>query len=250
MTILVDKNVNNFVLIDGSSYLYRAYYALPHFTNSKGHNTGAIGGVVNMLIKLLKTHNPKYLCVIFDARGKNFRHKLVEFKPHKAVMPTNSLPHNVPSDGRGRGYLSWNTMMPDELVAAPSRPPTSPMTLPPPGRPLVSPITAPPQQPQQFAAIGFEKKEEDPETQFHMDIDMGGGRKPIRINSKMKGVFTRKAKKHKMSVQKYARYIIKKYKGKTKNKNQLKLLKQAVFAKTAKKWKKRKRKFSRKKRRK
>ena len=69
-------------------------------------------------------------------------------------------------------------------------------------------------------------------------------------NPKMKGVFTRKAKKHKMSVQKYARYIIKKYKGKTKNKRQLKLLKQAVFAKTAKKWKKRKRKFSRKKRRK
>ena len=75
-------------------------------------------------------------------------------------------------------------------------------------------------------------------------------RKPIKINPKMKGVFTRKAKKHKMSVQKYARYIIKKYKGKTKNKRQLKLLKQAVFAKTAKKWKKRKRKFSRKKRRK
>ena len=75
-------------------------------------------------------------------------------------------------------------------------------------------------------------------------------RKPIKINPKMKGVFTRKAKKHKMSVQKYAKYIIKKYKGKTKNKRQLKLLKQAVFAKTAKKWKKRKRKFSRKKRRK
>lgn len=79
---------------------------------------------------------------------------------------------------------------------------------------------------------------------------MATKRKPIKINPKMKGVFTRKAKKHKMSVQKYAKYIIKKYKGKTKNKRQLKLLKQAVFAKTAKKWKKRKRKFSRKKRRK
>ena len=86
--ILVDKNVNNFVLVDGSSYLYRAYYALPHFTNSKGHNTGAIVGVVNMLIKLLKTHNPKYLCVIFDARGKNFRHKLYEqYKSNRKSMP-------------------------------------------------------------------------------------------------------------------------------------------------------------------
>ena len=85
---MVDKNVNNFVLIDGSSYLYRAYYALPHFTNSKGHNTGAIVGVVNMLIKLLKTHNPKYLCVIFDARGKNFRHKLYEqYKSNRKSMP-------------------------------------------------------------------------------------------------------------------------------------------------------------------
>tara|TARA_Y100000590_G_scaffold197122_1_gene223877 strand:+ start:178 stop:408 length:231 start_codon:yes stop_codon:yes gene_type:complete len=66
-------------------------------------------------------------------------------------------------------------------------------------------------------------------------------RRSIRINPKMRGVFTRKAKKNHMSVQKYARYIIKKYKGKTKNKRELKLLRQAVFAKTAKKWKKGKR---------
>ena len=63
-------------------------------------------------------------------------------------------------------------------------------------------------------------------------------RKPIRINPKMRGVFTRKAKKKNMNVQQYAKYVIKKYKGKTKNKKQLKLLRQAVFAKTAKKWKK------------
>jgi len=62
----------------------------------------------------------------------------------------------------------------------------------------------------------------------------------------MRGVFTRKAKRNKMSVQKYATYIIKKYKGKTRNKRQLKLLRQAVFAKTAKKWKKRKSLFRKK----
>ena len=65
-------------------------------------------------------------------------------------------------------------------------------------------------------------------------------RRPIRINPKMRGVFTKKAKKKGMSVQRYANYVIKKYKGKKKTKKQLKLLRQAVFAKTAKKWKKRK----------
>jgi len=77
----------------------------------------------------------------------------------------------------------------------------------------------------------------------------GGGKKTkkrININPKMRGVFTRKAKRNKMSVQKYATYIIKKYKGKTRNKRQLKLLRQAVFAKTAKKWKKKKSLFNKK----
>ena len=62
----------------------------------------------------------------------------------------------------------------------------------------------------------------------------------------MRGVFTKKAKRKKMSVQKYANYVIKKYKGKKKTKKQLKLLRQAVFAKTAKKWKKRKKKSKKK----
>ena len=66
-------------------------------------------------------------------------------------------------------------------------------------------------------------------------------RKPIRINPKMRGVFTKKAKKKGMSVQKYAKYIVKKYKGKKKTKRQLKLFRQALFAKTARKWKKKKR---------
>ncbi len=68
---------------------------------------------------------------------------------------------------------------------------------------------------------------------------MSINRKSIRINPKMRGVFTKKAKKKGMSVQKFARHIIKKYKKKKKNKKTLKLFRQAVFAKTAKKWKKR-----------
>ena len=57
---------------------------------------------------------------------------------------------------------------------------------------------------------------------------------PIKINPKMKGNFTKKAKKANMDVQQYARYVIKKYKGKTKTKKQLKLLREAVFARNAK----------------
>jgi len=86
---LVDKNVNNFVLVDGSSYLYRAFYALPHLKNVKGDPTGAIYGVTNMLSKLIRLHNPKYLCVIFDAKGKNFRHKIYkDYKANRSSMPT------------------------------------------------------------------------------------------------------------------------------------------------------------------
>lgn len=58
--------------------------------------------------------------------------------------------------------------------------------------------------------------------------------RPIKINPKMKGNFTKKAKKANMSVQQYARYVIKKYKGKTKTKKQVKLLREAVFARNAK----------------
>lgn len=94
--ILTDKNRDNFILVDGSSYLYRAYYALPHFTNSKGLNTGAIFGVINMVSKLLKLYQPKYLCIIFDARGKNFRHRLYkEYKSNRKSMPPE-LSEQVP----------------------------------------------------------------------------------------------------------------------------------------------------------
>ena len=74
--------------MDGSSYLYRAYYALPHLKNSKGQNTGAIFGVTNMLLKLLKTYNPQHLCMVFDAKGKNFRHTLYKsYKSNRKPMP-------------------------------------------------------------------------------------------------------------------------------------------------------------------
>ena len=61
------------VLVDGSSYLYRAYHALPKLTNSKGDPTGAIHGVLNMLNKLIKEEPTEHFVVVFDAPGKTFR---------------------------------------------------------------------------------------------------------------------------------------------------------------------------------
>lgn len=61
---------------------------------------------------------------------------------------------------------------------------------------------------------------------------------PIRINPEMKGAFTRKARNHKMTVKQYADHVIKRYRGKTKNPRDVKLLRQAVFVKNARSWKK------------
>lgn len=76
------------ILVDGSSYLFRAYYALPALTNSKGHPTGAIYGVLNMLKRLKTEYDPEYVAVIFDPKGKTFRHELYpEYKANRTVMP-------------------------------------------------------------------------------------------------------------------------------------------------------------------
>ncbi|MDT8371105.1 MAG: DNA polymerase I [Gammaproteobacteria bacterium] len=79
-----------FILVDGSSYLYRAYHAMgqANLTNSQGLATGAIYGVVNMLRKLLRDYKPQHIAVIFDAKGKTFRDDLYsEYKAHRPPMP-------------------------------------------------------------------------------------------------------------------------------------------------------------------
>ena len=76
------------VLVDGSSYLFRAYHALPLLTNSKGEYTNAILGVTNMLKKLVDTYPDAYFGVIFDAPGKTFRNDMYpEYKANRASMP-------------------------------------------------------------------------------------------------------------------------------------------------------------------
>ncbi len=77
-----------FILVDGSSFLYRAFHALPELANSKGQPTGAIYGVINMLRRLLADYEPDYVAVIFDAKGKTFRSDLYpEYKAQRPPMP-------------------------------------------------------------------------------------------------------------------------------------------------------------------
>jgi DNA polymerase-1 len=76
------------ILVDGSSYLFRAFHALPPLTNSKGQPTGAVYGVINMLRKLREEYKPEYMAVVFDAKGKTFRHDIYkEYKAHRPPMP-------------------------------------------------------------------------------------------------------------------------------------------------------------------
>jgi len=76
------------ILIDGSSYLYRAFHALPALTNSNGQPTGAIYGVINMIRRLIKDYAPTHIAVVFDAKGKTFRHELyADYKAHRPPMP-------------------------------------------------------------------------------------------------------------------------------------------------------------------
>ena len=87
------------VLIDGSSFLYRAFHALPNLNNSKGEPTGAIFGVANMLRKLLAEYPGSHIGLVFDAPGKNFRDALyAEYKSHRPPMPDNLRAQLEPLD--------------------------------------------------------------------------------------------------------------------------------------------------------
>ena len=78
------------VLVDGSSYLFRAYHALPKLTTSKGEATGALVGVLNMLRKLIDTYHPGLMAVVFDASGKTFRDQIYpEYKAHRPPVPAD-----------------------------------------------------------------------------------------------------------------------------------------------------------------
>ncbi len=88
MTASTPVNTKPLILVDGSSYLFRAFHALPPLTNSKGEATGAMHGVLNMLDKLRKDYEPEHMAVVFDAAGKTFRDDLYPaYKANRPSMP-------------------------------------------------------------------------------------------------------------------------------------------------------------------
>ncbi len=93
---MVMANREKIILVDGSSYLYRAFHALPSLTGPQGQPTGVLYGVVNMLKRLLSDKKPDYFAVVFDPKGKTFRHELYsEYKAHRPPMP-DDLSRQVP----------------------------------------------------------------------------------------------------------------------------------------------------------
>jgi len=85
---MIDLDSAPIILVDGSSYLFRAFHAMPPLTSSKGQPTGAIKGVINMIRRLYKDYPKSDIVVIFDAKGKNFRHNLYpDYKANRPPMP-------------------------------------------------------------------------------------------------------------------------------------------------------------------
>lgn len=80
-------------LIDGSSYIYRAYYAIRHLSNSQGMATNAIYGFTNMLLKVIRELQPDQLAVVFDSKGPTFRNEIYpEYKANRSAMPEDLVP--------------------------------------------------------------------------------------------------------------------------------------------------------------
>ena len=85
------------LLVDGSSYLYRAYHALPDLRNAEGEPTGAIYGFLNTLHRLQKDYPTAYVACIFDAKGKTFRNDLYqEYKANRSAMPDDLVKQTAP----------------------------------------------------------------------------------------------------------------------------------------------------------
>jgi DNA polymerase I len=116
------KQREEIYLIDGSSYIHRAYHATGGLSNSKGFPTGAVFGFTNMIVKTLKDKAPKRIAVVFDAKGKNFRHdKYPEYKANRPAM-AEDLQIQIPLiqrivDGYGLPSLSVEGYEADDIIA-------------------------------------------------------------------------------------------------------------------------------------
>jgi DNA polymerase-1 len=105
------------VLVDGSSYLYRAFHALPDLRTSRGEPTGALRGVVSMLRRIAEDEKPDYFAVVFDAPGKTFRDDLYpEYKAHRPPMPEDLVRQIGPLHELVRAH-GWPLLMVDGVEA-------------------------------------------------------------------------------------------------------------------------------------
>ncbi|MEN8219070.1 MAG: DNA polymerase I [Pseudomonadota bacterium] len=113
---------NTLILIDGNSYLYRAFHAVPSFSNSQGMPTGAVYGMTNMLKSLLHDYQPTYTAIVFDAKGKTFRDELYpEYKANRPPMPDDlvaqiSLTHEM-VQALGFPLIMENGVEADDVIA-------------------------------------------------------------------------------------------------------------------------------------
>src|SRR5690606_25692695 len=105
--ILLFAMKKTLLLVDGSSYLYRAYHAMPDLRNAKGEPTSALYGVISMLRRLQQEHKADYAACIFDAKGKTFRDDLYpEYKGDRPSMPDDLAAQIEPSN-RAVKAMGW-----------------------------------------------------------------------------------------------------------------------------------------------
>ena len=105
------------LLVDGSSYLYRAFHALPDLRNKAGEPTGAIYGVLNMLRRLESDYKADYKAVVFDAKGKTFRDDWYpEYKAHRPPMPPEMVGQIAPLHAAIKA-AGWPLLMVDGVEA-------------------------------------------------------------------------------------------------------------------------------------
>src|SRR6187551_463886 len=105
------------LLVDGSSYLYRAFHALPDFRNRNNEPTGAVYGVLNMLRRLHKDYQADYSACVFDAKGKTFRDELyAEYKANRPPMP-DELAAQIGPLREAVAALGWPVLVIDGVEA-------------------------------------------------------------------------------------------------------------------------------------
>jgi DNA polymerase-1 len=108
---------NTLLLVDGSSYLYRAFHAMPDLRNTEGAPTGAMYGMINMLKRLRSDYPAAYIACVFDAKGKTFRDDLYpEYKAQRASMPEDLVKQIVPIH-EAVAALGWPILMVDGVEA-------------------------------------------------------------------------------------------------------------------------------------